>query len=189
MTTTQHSTPGADFADGRARAEEALADQQRRAVRTIAGQARDHTDFSALLSMLGLVEPAHRPVTLNRWLPVYVQQVAAAIGVPTEAIGYEVSDTATAYLALDVRCPTRPGHDLMLVWDERLGWYVAVETDPADSPAVLAYLDGDAVPTPAAVRQFVTAAAAGTHATRLRPALPPTDRTTLAEKMSTICRP
>ena len=54
-----------------------------------------------------------------------------------------MTDTATAYLGLDQRSATRPGHDLMLVWDERLGWYVAVETTPTETPVVIAYLDGD----------------------------------------------
>ena len=96
--------------------------------------------------MLGLDDPP--AVTLNRRLAVYVRQVAAAIGVPAEATGYEVTDTATAYLGLDQRWATQPDHDLMLLWDERLGWYIAVETTPTETPVVLAYLHGDTVPTP-----------------------------------------
>jgi hypothetical protein len=180
------STPRTLFVEARARAERERTDQQRRAVLTIASQARDRTDFTALLSMLGLDAPA-RTATLNNRLAAYVHEVAAAIGVPPEATGYEVTDTATAYLGLDQRWATQPDHDLMLVWDERLGWYLAVETTPAEAPVVLAYLHGDTVPTPAIVAQFVTHASDGRHPSWIRPVQAPTDRTALAEKMAAVC--
>jgi hypothetical protein len=180
------STPRSDFVAARARAGREQTDQQRRAVRTIAGHARDHTEFIALLSMLGLDAPT-LPGTLGRRLATYVDRVAVAIGVPVEATGYEVSDTATAYLGLDQRSATQPDRDLMLVWDERLGWYVAEENTPSEAAVVIAYLDGDAVPTPAAVARFVVEVAAGLGATRIRPVLPPTDRAVLAERMSAVC--
>lgn len=180
------TTPRTAFAESRARAEQERTDQRRRAMRTVAGQARDRTELTALLSMLGLDEPAQRP-TLSQRLAVYVRQVATAIGVPTEATGYEVTDTATAYLALDQRLHTRPDHDLMLVWDERLGWYVAVETIPTEGPAVIAYLDGDTVPTPAAVARFVIDTASGEVVTRIRPISPPRDRAELAARMGAVC--
>jgi Family of unknown function (DUF6292) len=181
------STPRAQFIEARTRAEQERNDQQRRAVRTVASNARDRTEFTALLSMLGLDDPAYRQVPLSARLAVYVHQVAAAIGVSAEATGYEVTDTATAYLGLDQRSRTRPDHDLMLIWDERLGWYVAVETDPTDAPVVLAYLDGDTVPTPTTVARFVTDTAVSQSGTRIRPVLPPTDRAALAEKMAAVC--
>jgi hypothetical protein len=188
MTPSRHTNTRAHFDEARGRAEEERADQQQRAVRTVAGQARDRTEFTALLSMLGLNDPARHPVTLSQWLAVYIHQVAAAIGVPAEATGYEVSDTATAYLGLDQRCPTRPDHDLMLVWDERLGWYVGVETNPTETPAIIAYLDGDIVPPPAEIARFATDAATGHDMTRIRPVQPLTERTALAEKMAAVCQ-
>jgi hypothetical protein len=189
MTLTQHGSshhPGAQFAESRARAERELTDQRQRAARTVAGQARDRTDLTALLSMLGLEHPAHRPTTLGGRLATYVHQVADAIGVPSEATGYEVTDTATAYLGLDQQWPTNPDHDLMLVWDERLGWYVAVETTPAETPVVVGYLEGDTVPTPAEVARFVAGAACGAGMTRIRPVLAPVERTELAERMAAV---
>lgn len=179
-------TPRTAFTESRARAERERTDQRRLAVRTVAGQARDRIEFTALLSMLGLDELVHR-APLSQRLAVYVHHVAAAVGVPTEATGYEVTDTATAYLALDQRSNARPDHDLMLVWDERLGWYVAVETAPAEGPVVIAYLDGDTVPTPAAVARFVTDAASDAGMTRIRSIAPPTDRTELAARMGAVC--
>lgn len=180
------TTPRNAFAESGARTEPVRTDQRRRAVRIVAGQARDRTELTALLSMLGLYEPAHCP-PLSQRLAVYVHQVATAIGVPTEATGYEVTDTATAYLALDQRSHTHPDHDLMLVWDERLGWYVAVETTPTEGPVVVAYLDGDTVPTPAAVARFVADTASGTDVARLRPISPPADRAELAARMGAVC--
>ncbi|MFL6122623.1 DUF6292 family protein [Actinophytocola sp.] len=184
------SSPRSHFVEARARAEQERTEQRRRAARTVASKAHDRTEFTALLAMLGLTEPASHPAPpapLSAKLGVYVDHVAAAIGVPGEATGYEVTDTATAYLALDQRSPSRPDHDLMLVWDERLGWYIAAETTPTEAPAVLAYLNGDTVPSPTAVAQFVTDTAAGRPASRIRPVLPPTERTALAEKMAAVC--
>lgn len=178
------STPKSQFVEARARAERERTDQQRRAVRTVASNARDRTDFTALLSMLGL---ADTPVPLSRRLAVYVGQVAAAIGVQTEATGYEVTDTATAYLGLEQRWAAQPEYELMLVWDERLGWYMAVETVPTEPPVVLAYLPGDTVPSPAAVAQFVTDTADGQRLSRIRPVRPQTERAALAERMAAVC--
>lgn len=178
------SNPRTTFVEARVRAEQERTNQQQRAVRTVAGNARDRTDFSSLLAMLGLDAPA---VTLHRRLAVYVRQVATAIGVPAEATGYEVTDTATAYLGLDQRWATHPDHDLMLLWDERLGWYIAVETTPAEAPVVLAYLHGDTVPPSATVARFVTDTAGGRHASRIRPLQPPIERAALADKMAAVC--
>jgi hypothetical protein len=86
--------------------------------------------------------------------------VAHAVNVAVEATDFEVSDTATAYLGLAVRSAEHPDHDLMLVWSERQGWALAVETAPAEQPAVLAYLGADVVPEPVTVARFVRAALA-----------------------------
>ncbi len=178
------ATPRTQFAEARDRAERERMSQRQRAVHTVAGNARDRAEFTALLAMLGLEDPGPRPVPLSTRLADYVGQVADAIGVPADAVGHEVTDTATAYIALDERCVTQPDHDLMLVWDERLGWYVAAETAPAESPVVMAYLAGDAVPSPAAVARFVSDTVDGRYANRIRPVLSPTERAVLAEKMA-----
>jgi hypothetical protein len=182
------STPRTLFSEGRTRAEQERNHQQQRAVRTVAGNARNRTDFTDLLDMLGLKSPATaEPVPLSSRLAVYVQHVAAAIGVPADATGHEVTDTATAYLALDERSPAHPNHDLMLVWDERLGWYIAVETTPTEPPEVVAYLTGDAVPTPTTVARFVTDTTNGHSPSRIRPVLPHAERATLANNMASVC--
>ncbi|MEV6825124.1 DUF6292 family protein [Amycolatopsis sp. NPDC051102] len=102
--------------------------------------------------------------TLERGLGEYVRAVAAAVGVPDESTTVEISDTATAYLGLPRRWPDRPDHDVMLVWSERRGWSLAVETDPADAPVVIARHGGDdLVPPPGAVARFVADTVAGRH--------------------------
>lgn len=105
--------------------------------------------------------------TLGQGLAGYVRAVAAAVGVPTEGTGYEVSDTATAYLGLSDRWA---GRDLMLVWSERHGWSIAVETEPTESPMVVAHLGGgDPVPEPAVVGRFVADVEAGSPMGVVRP--------------------
>jgi hypothetical protein len=175
--------PMSEFAKSRARAQRELTDHRNRAVRTVARQARDSNEFTGLLSMLGLDDAPGGSPALSQSLARYVRQVAAAAGVPVDAVGYEVSDTATAYLGLTERMPEHAGRDLMLAWDERLGWYIGVENDPGEPALVLCYLGGDAVPPPAAVARFVADAVAGRRQDRLRPVLPPSDRGALATLM------
>jgi hypothetical protein len=187
MTPTPHddprSRPMAQFAKSRARAQRELTDQRNRAVHTVARQARDRDEFTGLLSMLGLEDGHGGLPALSRSLAHYVRQVAAAVGVPADAIGYEVSDTATAYIGLAERSAHHAGRDLMLLWDERLGWYVGVETHPDETPLVICYLGGDVVPPPATIARFVAETVAGRRADRLRPVLPRADRRLLAERM------
>ncbi|GGM80450.1 hypothetical protein GCM10012275_58880 [Longimycelium tulufanense] len=104
----------------------------------------------------------------------YVRSVAEELGLPAEAASYELDEPATAYVALDERCPAFPDLDLMLLWDEENGWAVAVETHPADPAVVLAYAADAVVPPPTAVRQFVSAVTAGRAAGQT---LPPAFRT------------
>jgi hypothetical protein len=188
MTSTQHSDIGSMFFEARTRAEREWSNQQQRAIRLVAGQARDLTDYTALLLMLDLNDPALHPTKLSRRLAIYLRQVAVAIGVPIESTGYEVSDTVTAYLVLDQQCTMRPGHDLTLAWDERLGWYVTVAPSlTTKAPAVIAYLNGDIAPPPAAVARFVADVIAGRGGSRIRPVQPPTERTVLAAKLAAAC--
>lgn len=121
---------------------------------------------------------------LERGLGAYVQAVAAAIGVPAEGTTVEISDTATAYLGLSRPWPGRPRHDVMLVWSERRGWTVAVETAPVEDPVVLARWPGDElVPPPAEVARFVDAAAAGRTAGNVRVTAVEVTRRILAERL------
>lgn len=179
--------PAAQFAVSRAVAQREWTDQCNRAVRTVAAQARDVTEFTGLLSMLGLDDGMDSVPVLSRTLADYVQRVATAVGIPADGIGYEVSDTATAYVGLADRVPQQPDRELMLLWDERLGWYLEVETRPHETPVVLCYLEGDPVPAPALVARFVTDVLAGRRTSRLRPVLLRVDRMALARSMAANC--
>lgn len=139
--------------------------------------------FADPLSIPGLDDETEASPALSHALAGYVRQVAAAVGVPAEAVGYEVTDTATAYVGLADRWSEEPGRDLMLAWDERLGWYVAVETAPGESPLVIGRLVGDFVPSPAAVARFVSDVVAGQHPNRISPVPPTPDRLALARRM------
>ena len=111
--------------------------------------SHDPQDEAVLLAVLGLRPAATAaPRGLGPVLATYVRLVAEKVGVPAEAVTHEVTDTATAYLGLTARTVERPQRDLMLVWDERLGWYVGIEPQGNDEPPVICYLGGDIVPTP-----------------------------------------
>ncbi|CAM3307919.1 DUF6292 domain-containing protein [Kibdelosporangium persicum] len=99
---------------------------------------------------------------LSLGLAGYLRAVAKRIGVPAEGTTFEISDTATAYLALTRRSPAWPARDLMLVWSERTGWIVSVETEPHEAPVVIACFGGtDPLPAPDAVARFVAEALTG----------------------------
>jgi hypothetical protein len=74
----------------------------------------------------------------------------------------------------------------MLVWSERHGWSIAVETEPAEPPVVVAHLGGgDPVPEPAVVGRFVADVEAGSPAGVARPEFPARgNREVLAKRLS-----
>jgi hypothetical protein len=125
----------------------------------------------------------HTDISLRHGLAGYVVAVAAEVGVPVEGTGFEVSDTATAYLGLAGR---QAGRDLMLVWGERVGWSVAVETTPSEPPSVIARLGGvDPVPDPRDVGRFAVDVQAGRGPGAGRPDFRfPGDRDDLAGRLS-----
>ncbi len=86
----------------------------------------------------------------------YVRRVAEILDVPSDGISCEVTDTATAYLALGCRSVAHPDRDVMLVWSATQGWVVSIETDPAEPLIVLGHSTGDLVPAPDAVARLVT---------------------------------
>ncbi|MBB4685040.1 hypothetical protein BJY18_002525 [Amycolatopsis jiangsuensis] len=98
----------------------------------------------------------------------------------------EVTDTATVYIGLTARTADLPRRDLMLVWDERFGWYVAIEPRGDDRPPVICHLRDRIAPPPAAVAQFVTDVLGGHRRGRLSPVPAQLDRATLAAHMTEI---
>jgi hypothetical protein len=126
-------------------------------VNRTSGPLRGDSDTPATAAgLVELTQAADTDHALACGLAGYLRAVARTAGVGAEATTSEVSDTATAYLALDQRSSIAPDRDLMLTWSERDGWRIAVETDPDEPPIVLAGLGDDILPTPHTVAQFVT---------------------------------
>lgn len=125
------------------------------------------------------VNNADSTYALRRGLEAYLRAVAEAIDLPAEGTSCEISDTATAYVAL----PGRPGKDLMLLWDERAGWSLAIEHNPPGKAETVARLGTDVVPAPDDVAAFVENAVAGRSTSTDRPATA-SDRAALAERLS-----
>ncbi|MFD0204946.1 MULTISPECIES: DUF6292 family protein [Saccharothrix] len=91
-----------------------------------------------------------------RALLAYVSDVTRALGLSGECSCVQ-ADTPRlgAYLALDGHLPGFPDRDVALLWEEGRGWSVAVESDSAEPPFVLARLRGPARPEPVAVARWV----------------------------------
>lgn len=157
--------PGAaEFDRGRAEARLAHLTLQVRAAKTVAQHALSVGDRNGLMAMLDLPEPGEDAVradgvrtdaVLDSALRDYVHAVAAAVGVPVDGVTYEVTDTVTAYVPLSCRAQAHPDDDLMLVWGERRGWAVLVETPPDRTAVVLGAIEGDTVVSPADVVRFI----------------------------------
>lgn len=88
----------------------------------------------------------------------YVRAVARAIRVEPEAAWCEVAESSTAYVAVRERARDYPDRDVMLLWDERTGWQVALEPGPEERLVVLSHVPGDVVPEPVDVARAVAVA-------------------------------
>jgi hypothetical protein len=112
----------------------------------------------------------------------YVTLVAAALGAGLESWATDPYPLASAYIALDVRLARHPRRDVALLWDERLGWSVCVETHSGEDLIVVAYLGGELLAPPAAVQMFVEAVVAGLPVgTTEPPIMAPCGRDTLVD--------
>ena len=113
--------------------------------------------MTAMLSV-----PADTEFAFVRGLRGYVTAVASELGVGWESCALDLDDPVSAYVALDWRLPHLPDRDLALLWDERHGWAIAVETRSGEDLIVLRYLaDDDVVPAPRAVTAFLASVRAG----------------------------
>ncbi|HEY4021502.1 MAG TPA: DUF6292 family protein [Pseudonocardiaceae bacterium] len=98
----------------------------------------------------------------SRALRGYFAIVAAALGIGLESCTLDTDSPASAYLAVDQKAAAFPERDVAVLWDQRHGWSVAVETHSGEDLIVLAYLDTDTVVPPAdLVAGFVEAICAG----------------------------
>ncbi|HVV08001.1 DUF6292 family protein [Amycolatopsis sp.] len=117
-----------------------------------------------------------------RALSGYLRAVADELGVGLESVTVDHATPVSAYLALDIRLPRHPDRDVALLWDERHGWAIAIETHSSEDLIVLAYLGGPTItPAPGKVARFVDTvrsddrAGRGTVPPAIRPAGSPDD--------------
>lgn len=91
-----------------------------------------------------------------RALLTYASQVTRALGLGGECSCAQTDGShLSAYLALDGHLPGFTDRDVALLWDDERGWAVAVESDSAEPPFVLARMGGPLRPEPAAVARWV----------------------------------
>ncbi|MFD5247707.1 DUF6292 family protein [Amycolatopsis sp. NPDC058340] len=107
-----------------------------------------------MVSLLTGIELDH---DLRCGLAGYLVAVTAAVGVAKESWAMDLDHPASAYIALDQRLPRQPERDTALQWDERHGWAFAMETQSGEDLLVLAYFEGELVPSPDTVGRSVTA--------------------------------
>ena len=88
-------------------------------------------------------------------LRAYLAAVARAVGVGPEAGTVDLGPPLSAYLAVDHRLAAHPDRDAALLWDERYGWAVAVETHSREDLIIVDHLGAPAVPPPARVARFL----------------------------------
>jgi hypothetical protein len=96
-----------------------------------------------------------------RGLRRYVRLVAEAVGVGAEASTLQLDDPVSVYLALDRCSPRHPGQDLALLWSERHGWALGVESVVTSDVLVLGFLAAELLPPPRTVADYVTEACQG----------------------------
>ncbi len=89
-----------------------------------------------------------------RGLHRYVRSVIEELGMRGNAFYAQLEPTAGAYIALDRKLPDHPDQDVALVWDERYGWSLALETNSSEDLITVAYHGLEILPSPAAVAAF-----------------------------------
>ncbi len=119
-----------------------------------------------------------------RGLRGYVELVAEAVGVGSEASILQLDDPVGVYLALERCAVSAPGRDLALLWDERHGWALAVERDGSTELRVLGYLGGDLLPAPQVVARFVDRACRGGAVGVAQPSVRPRTDEDLIESLA-----
>ncbi|RSM79693.1 hypothetical protein DL991_12855 [Amycolatopsis sp. WAC 01375] len=99
------------------------------------------------------MEPEFDDVIL-KGLHRYVSLVIEALGLHGDACCVQLEPIASAYIALERRLPNRPDRDVALLWDERHGWALGVETSSGEDLIVIGYQGLELLPPPRAVATF-----------------------------------
>lgn len=119
-------------------------------------------------------------------LRAYLARVATGLGLGPESWFCEFTDVRTAYVALAGRLPVAPDRDAALLWDDRHGWSVAIETGSAEDLIVLAWYGPDLLPAPEDVVAFVQRLLRGRPAGQPRPPAPARDPVVPAEHLDDV---
>ncbi|MBP2471716.1 hypothetical protein JOF53_000588 [Crossiella equi] len=98
-----------------------------------------------------------------RGLEGYVAEVARLLGVGMESCTIEPEPPASAYLALDWRLARFPGLDVALLWEERRGWYVALESRTGEDLIALVFYGAELLPAPGHLVRFLADLRSDTH--------------------------
>jgi hypothetical protein len=93
--------------------------------------------------------------SVARALRGYVRMVRQALGLRGECSYVQDDGPASAYIALDGRLSRFPGRDVALLWDERHGWSLAIETHSGEELFTVARLAQDVLPSPDTVAAWV----------------------------------
>ncbi|WP_125681791.1 DUF6292 family protein [Amycolatopsis sp. WAC 04182] len=99
------------------------------------------------------MEPQSDGVVL-KGLHRYVSLVIEALGLHGDAYCVQLEPTASAYVALERRLPSRPDRDVALLWDELHGWALAVETGSGEDLLIVGYHGLELLPSPRVVASF-----------------------------------
>ncbi|HWC78574.1 MAG TPA: DUF6292 family protein [Pseudonocardiaceae bacterium] len=99
----------------------------------------------------------------DRGLRGYVAAAGALLGVGLESCTIDAGAPASVYLALDGQLSAFPDRDVALLWDERQGWSLAIETYSGEDLIVLTYLGDELLPSPEQVARFARSVVAGEH--------------------------
>lgn len=118
-----------------------------------------------------------------RGLEGYVGAVARRLGVGLESCTLDPEPPASAYLALDWRLDRFPDLDVALLWDERRGWHVALESRTGEDLITLVYQGEGLLPEPAKVCRFLTDLRTGAH--RMGQPVPPRLRLLPRDELAT----
>lgn len=97
----------------------------------------------------------------TRGLRRYITLVAQAVGIGAESTYLQMEPVSEAYLALSDRLVGFPERDVALLWDEKHGWALALETHGGADLIVLGYLGLSVLPAPQVVARYVADATAG----------------------------
>ncbi|MFD4368611.1 DUF6292 family protein [Rhodococcus sp. NPDC058521] len=84
----------------------------------------------------------------------YIRTVVRELGVPIENWCCSTDPPMEAIVQIEGMLPGHPGRDVALVWGEKLGWALAVETRSGEDMIIVRELGGEPMPAPSVVRAF-----------------------------------